>query len=235
MVDVLAVGAHPDDVELRIGGTLAAFHRLGASVAVVHLTRGEAATRGNPDTRREEAEAAARTLGVETMEILDLGDGRLTDDSASREALIRVIRTMAPRLLLAPFPADEHPDHTAAGLLARATWYLSGIQNAGAPELKAHRPRSLWMYPCHEAPEATFVVGLEERDVETKREALACYRSQFHDPESTEAETRISQPGFMDEISARMRHYGSLVGAPFGEAFLTSGPFLVPNPLDVLP
>lgn len=234
MADVLALGAHPDDVELRIGATLASFRRAGRSVAIAHLTRGELGTRGTPELRDAEATAAARTLDAESMEILDLGDGAVEDTPSNRAILIDLLRRHAPRLVIAPFPRDEHPDHAGAGRLVKAAWYLAGIRKAGAPALAPHRAAHLWFYPSHEVPEVRFVVAVTPEDVLKKRRAVACYRSQFHDPASTEPETRISAPSFLEEGEARMRFFGSLIGAEYGEPFALFGPLGVFDPASLL-
>jgi len=224
LVDVLAIGAHPDDIELRIGSTLAGLTRRGRSVAITHLTRGELSTRGTPEARAQEAAAAAEELGATSMEILDLGDGRLRDTTENRNAIIDAIRRLSPRLLLSPYPTDEHPDHGVAGALTKAAWYLAGIRKAGSPDLAPHRPEQIWFYPGHAVPEIQLVVACTREDVDAKRRALACYRSQFHNPDSAEPETRISSPSFLAEGEARMVHFGSLIGAPFGEPFHLQGP-----------
>ncbi len=229
MVDVLAIGAHPDDIELRVGGTIAAFVREGLQVGLLHLTRGEAGTRGSPEQRRDEALAAADVLGASSIDILDLGDGLLVDDPRSRDAVISVFRQRRPSLLLAPFDQDEHPDHVAAGSIVKAAWYLGGIQKAGHDHHAPHRARAIWFYPSHEVPRVDFVVALESNDVEAKMRAVRSYGSQFFDPNSTEPETRISAKTFLDECEARMRFAGSLIGVEHGEPFLSMGPLRVNN------
>lgn len=235
MVDVLAVGAHPDDIELSVGATLAAFARRGFSIALVHLTRGEAGTRGTPDGRLAEAAAAARSLNASSMDVLDLGDGRLADDPPSRAAIIARIRALRPRLLLAPLPQDQHPDHAAAGRLVKAAWYLAGIariaEGTGAP----FRPPRLWHFPAHEIPAPSHVIEVTEADLERKMTAIRCYISQFHDPRSQEPETRISAAGFLDDVVARMRYFGSLVGTRYAEPFHTSLPLHVLDPTALIP
>lgn len=229
MVDVLAIGAHPDDIELRVGGTIAALVRQGADVGALHLTHGEASTRGTPQQRREEALAAANVLGMSSLDFLDLGDGRLVDDPRARDAVISVFRQRRPSLLLAPYHEDEHPDHAAAGRIAKAAWYLGGIRRAGNDEHPSHRASTIWFYPSHEVPRIDFVVALTSDDVDRKMRAVRAYNSQFFNPDSTEPETRISAPTFLEECDARMRFAGSLIGVEYGEPFLSMGPLRVTN------
>ncbi|MFH0945156.1 MAG: bacillithiol biosynthesis deacetylase BshB1 [Planctomycetota bacterium] len=231
MIDVLAVGAHPDDVELRIGGTLAALRRLGHSFSILHLTQGERATRGSVAHRKEEAARAADILGADQHQILDLGDGRLEENEVSRQAVIAVIRAQKPSLLLAPFPEDEHPDHAAAGRIAHAAWYLAGIPRVPPESVPPHRPRALWFYPGHQTPAASLVVELAKEDLDRKFAAIRCYSSQFHDPDSTEPETRISHPSFLDGCLGRLRFFGSQIGTAFGEPFITPTPPRIQDPM----
>lgn len=233
MIDVLAIGAHPDDIELFAGGTLAHFRRRGARIGLLHLTRGEAASRGSPDLRAREARAAADVLGASELRILDLGDGGLRDDDRSRAAVIDVMRSWTPRLVLAQLPSDDHPDHAAAGAIAKSAWYLAGIRNV-ARGADPHRARSLWFFPCHEVPPPQFVVTLSPADFETKRAALACYDSQFVRRSDSEVSTRISDPAFLDGMYARTRAWGSLVGAQYGEPFVLPGPLPVDDPMALL-
>jgi bacillithiol biosynthesis deacetylase BshB1 len=224
-LDVLAIGAHPDDIEIFAGATLAKFTRSGAKVGLLHLTRGELGSRGTPEQRFEEAHEAARRLGATFVEIADLGDGSLRDDHEARLAVVRAIREHRPNLLLAPSPSDDHPDHSACGGVAKAAWYVSGIRkwgNSGTEE--PHRPDELWFYPSHEHLDIRFVVRVEEVDVETKMHAIAAYRSQFDETIAGEPRTRISDPRFLVAVKARSQHYGALVNSPFGEPFLTAKP-----------
>src|SRR5258706_4077097 len=119
MIDVLAIGAHPDDVELGMGGLLLRLRDAGKSVAILDLTRGEGATRGSPEIRAKEAAAAAALLGAQERTILDLGDGRLEPGIAVRRAIVDAVRRLKPSLVLAPRPGDLHPDHDAAGAAVR--------------------------------------------------------------------------------------------------------------------
>ncbi|MBL8766192.1 MAG: bacillithiol biosynthesis deacetylase BshB1 [Planctomycetes bacterium] len=233
MIDVLAIGAHPDDIELFAGGTLAHFQRRGSRIGLLHLTRGESASRGSPELRATEARAAADVLGASQIRILDLGDGALRDDDRSRAAVIGVLREWTPRLVLAQLPSDDHPDHAAAGAIAKSAWYLAGIRNV-APGSPPHRPRALWFFPCHEVPHPNFVVTVTAADFDRKKAALACYDSQFVRRSDTAVLTRISDPAFLDGMHARARAWGSMIGSPFGEPFVLPGPLPVDDPQALL-
>lgn len=227
---VLAFGAHPDDVELTIGGTVALLVRSGHRVVIVDLTRGELGTRGTPKIRAEEAAEAARILGVETRENLELPDGGLGPERTQLSALVRVIRQHRPQLVLAPLEEDLHPDHKWAGRLIKEAAYLSGLRNWD-PGLPPHRPRAILQYMSHTRVAASLVIDVTET-FETKRRACLAYRSQFHDPDSQEPATYISSEPFWAWWEARARHDGHAIGATFGEAFVHQGPLPVRDPVE---
>jgi bacillithiol biosynthesis deacetylase BshB1 len=233
-LDILAIGAHPDDIEIFCGGALARFQRLGARIGLLHLTRGEAGTRGTPEERAAEAAAAAATLGAIHHRILDLGDGALTDRPELRVPLIEELRRTRPEYLVTHWRSDDHPDHAATGALVKAAWYQAGIRRSIAAPLEPHRPRQILYFPSHEHPQPRFVVPLEPQDVERKFAAIRCYASQFDPARSHEPRTRISDPSFLVAIEARLRFYGSLIGAEYGEAFVTDQPLAIGNPLESL-
>lgn len=224
-LDVLAVGAHPDDIEIFCGGTLAKFVGAGARVGVLHLTRGELGSRGTPEQRADEARAAAAVLGAAEVGILDLGDGDLQDDARSRGGVVAWIRQHRPKLLIAPLPSDDHPDHARCGAIVKAAWYLSGIRKySNEAKSEPHRPHHLWFYPSHEHLPPSFLVQLLAHEVEVKMRSIACYRSQFDETLPGEPRTRISDPRFMVALRARMMHYGALVDAEAAEPFVTPKP-----------
>lgn len=233
MSDVLAVGAHPDDLEIFAGGTLAAFVRKGASVHMVHLSRGELSTRGTTETRAVEAVAAAAELGAST-ETLDLGDGQLADDSRCRAALVALIRQERPKVLLGPYADDDHPDHSAVGRLVKSAWFLGGVKHYAPEAGPAHRPGKLWFYFSHILRDPTFLLQLETSDIEAMMRSVRCYASQFHDPSSPDPETRLSKPGYQETLLARRQHFGALIGAQYAEPIWTPGPLAVTDPLSLV-
>jgi bacillithiol biosynthesis deacetylase BshB1 len=229
LVDILAFGAHPDDVELGCGGTLVALARKGYRFGLCDLTRGEAGTRGTPETRAVEALRAAAILGAAFRFPLDLGDGALRTDRAAELEVIGIVRRARPRLVLAPWESDRHPDHVRASrLVTDAAWY-AGLRTLGTPE-PAHRPQQVVYYPSSLIAAPTFLVDVTAT-FETKLEALRAYRSQFHDAGSTEPETYVSTKGFWDGVTARAQAFGRSIGVRFAEGFLSRVPPRLDDPV----
>jgi bacillithiol biosynthesis deacetylase BshB1 len=237
-LDVLAIGAHPDDAELGCGGTLALLARQGRRVGILHLTRGERGTRGTAEERRGEAEAAARALGAVELDFLDCGDGSLRTGPAEEDALIEVLRTWRPEMVLGPSPADRHPDHGRAHRLVEDACFYSGLKNRGQGE--AYRPAAYFSYMQHDPFEPSFVVDVTGT-WEAKRQALRAYRSQLFqsdgkpDERRNEPVTKVSTEDFSRMIEGRARHFGSLIGATFGEPFWNRLPLAVADPFLLLP
>lgn len=235
-LDCLAFGAHPDDVELGCGGTLALLARAGRRVGIVHLTRGEAGTRGTPDLRRQEAEAAAGILGAEAVEFLDLGDGRLSRDLEAEDRLIALLRRYRPELVLLPPLEDRHPDHGRAHRLLRDACFYAGLVRRGAG--RPHRPAAGFWYMGHDGFEPAFIVDISST-WEAKQAALDAYRSQLHSGRSEETEagpvTKIGSRAFRQAIEGRARVLGARIGAEFGEGFGAPGPLSVHDPWLLLP
>ncbi len=226
MSDVLVIAAHPDDVELACAGTVAKLVKAGKSVAIVDLTRGELGTRGTPEQRLAEAAAAAKVLGVTTRENLGLPDGFINSaDLSHRSAVVTAIRKHAPHLLLYPYPEDRHPDHGACGRLCEEASFLAGlakIDDGYAP----HRPQVKLAFQQAWEQKTTLIVDVTDT-WEQRMEAMRCFRSQFHDPRSTEPETWIATPEFVEGIEAKGRNNGFKIGVKYGEAFWHRGPIAV--------
>ncbi|HZF14013.1 MAG TPA: bacillithiol biosynthesis deacetylase BshB1 [Thermoanaerobaculia bacterium] len=239
-LDVLAIGAHPDDVELGCGGTVALLARQGRRVGILHLTRGERGTRGTADERRAEAEQAAAALGAVELAFLDAGDGGLRTGLAEEDALIAVLRAFQPDLVLGPTPSDRHPDHGRAHRLVEDACFYAGLahRGSGAP----HRPAASFSYMQHDSFEPSFVVDVTA-DWETKLRALAAYRTQLFQPGVPAGGaggaggpvTKVSTEDFWRMTEGRARHFGALVGASFGEPFWYRLPLAVSDPLLLLP
>lgn len=224
-VDVLALGPHPDDVELAVGGTILKHVAAGRTVAIVDCTRGELGTRGTPEVRDAESAEAARLLGVAFRGNLGLRDGALFDDDDARRRLVRALRALRPVVLLAPHDDDLHPDHERAGRLARDAAFLAGVAKY-EPGLPPHRVRAVLHYPSHRPFAPSFVVDVTAV-FEAKRRACLAYKSQFHDPASRDGATYLSRPQFWDWWEGSARHYGKLVGAEYGEPFLHAAPLRI--------
>jgi N-acetylglucosamine malate deacetylase 1 len=221
-VDVLAIAAHPDDVELTCGGTLASLKARGYRFGIVDLTRGEMGTRGTPEIRAAEARRAAEILGAEFREALDLGDGGLRKDRDAELAVIDVIRREKPRLILTPYPDDRHPDHRRAGQLVTDAAYYSGLRTLATANA-AHRPQHTIYFSTFESQEPQFLVDVTPF-IDQRRAAMRAFTSQFHDPRSTEPQTLLSQQNFLDTVEARARHFGAMIGVEFAEGFRSRRP-----------
>ncbi len=221
-IDVLAVGAHPDDVDLTVGGTIAKLTARGRSVTVLDMTRGEMGTRGTVETRANEAERAAKVLGVNERITLDLGDGILEDSIENRRQVIEIIRDLQPALVLGPYWEDLHPDHAAAGRLLCSVMYPSGFSKFPA-EGEPYRPNEYLFYMAHTPFTPSLIVDITDFH-EKKMEAIKCFASQIHSADKNEPPTGISRPDFLAMLEGRARHFGRLIGCPFGEPFLSRRP-----------
>jgi bacillithiol biosynthesis deacetylase BshB1 len=221
-VDVIAFGAHPDDVELGAGATLAHCVARGLTVGIVDLTRGEMGTRGTAAIRAREAKAAQRILGAAFRRHLDFGDGQLRTGRAEELEVIEVIRRHTPSLLLAPYPDDRHPDHTRTGRLVTDAWFYAGLKNLTSRNV-AHRPQAVIYYLQNYQFTPSLVVDVTAV-WKKKMRAIAAYASQFYNPKSREPITMIARKSFVDMIEARGRHFGTLIGADYGEAFVSKQP-----------
>lgn len=221
-VDAIFFAAHADDTELSCGGTVAKMVRDGRRVGLVDLTRGEMGTRGTPQTRKREAQAAARKLGASFRLQLDLGDGGLRTDRDAEMQIIDVLRRYQPSIVFSPWPDERHPDHTRTGRLITDAWFYAGLRKLKTKR-PAHRPQVVAYYLQNYMIPPSFVVDVSET-WRTKIAAIATFRSQFHNPKSSEPETFISKGGFLEMIEARGRHFGALIGVAYGEAYVTKQP-----------
>lgn len=221
-VDLLFISAHPDDTELSCGGTIAKSVKAGLRVGMLDLTRGEMGTRGTPQTRNREAQASARILGAAFREQLDFSDGGLQTGREQELELIDVIRAAKPRLVFTTWPDDRHPDHTRAGQVVTAASFYAGLKSLQR-ELPAHRPQAVIYYIQNYMVPPSFVVDVTQT-WKTKMRSIAAFKSQFHNPKSKEPATFISRPEFLETIEARGVHFGALIGAKYGEAFVTKQP-----------
>ena len=222
-VDLLAIAAHRDDVELTCGGTLAKAVRAGHRVGIVDLTQGEMGTRGDAKTRAAEAERAAQTLGVHLRLNAGLLDAHLQNDEPSRAVLVALIRRAQPRVVILPFPVGRHPDHRVASELGRDACYLAGLAKYDpAPKVEPHRPlKILYALAYREDPvKPTFVVDISDT-FETKMQAIHCYASQF-DGAKAAGEVFPTGQDLYELIRVQSAHYGSLIRRRYGEPFYTA-------------
>jgi bacillithiol biosynthesis deacetylase BshB1 len=242
-LDVLAVGAHPDDVELGCGGTLAKLAAAGRRVGILHLTTGEAGSRGTAPERRREAERAAAVLGAVELAFLDFGDGAFRSGPAEEDALIAELRRLRPELVFAPTPSDRHPDHGRAHRLLKDACFYAGLRRRGAGQ--PHRPGAFCAYMQHDPFAPSFIVDVSAH-WETKERALDCYESQLHQPRAmatgaagAEATgggvaTKVSSPEFRHAVVGRAQHFGLVIGAAYGEPFWSPLPLPVPDPMSLV-
>jgi len=222
-IDILAFGAHPDDVELAASGTLIRAARGGARTAVITLTRGEMGTRGTPSTRAAEFEAAGKVMGLAHQEMLSLPDGRLAADDTSRQLIVRKIREHRPRIVLLPHWEDRHPDHGATSRIVQEAAFLSGLRKLDTAQ-EPHRPAELVYYMSSWEFEPSFIVDITDV-MEEKKRAILAYGTQVYSPgfSGTEPPTFISSQHFQELIFSRMAHYGHLIGKGYGEPFKIRG------------
>jgi bacillithiol biosynthesis deacetylase BshB1 len=217
-VDLLALAAHRDDVELTCGGTLAKAVRAGHRVGILDLTQGESGTLGDAATRAAEAERAARALGVHVRLNAGLPDAHLENNEASRSQVVTLIRLTRPRVVILPFPVGRHPDHRIASELGRDACYLAGLAKYGSGG-GPHRPfKLLYALAYREDPvKPTFVVDVSDT-FETKMTAIRCYASQF-DGAKAAGEIFPTGQDLYELIRVQSAHYGSLIRRPYGEPF----------------
>jgi bacillithiol biosynthesis deacetylase BshB1 len=228
-IDLLAFGAHPDDVELGAAGTLIRAAKAGSRTGVITLTRGEMGTRGDVAARAAEFAAAAAAMGLAHHAMMDLPDGRLICDAASREAVVRELRSLQPSVVLAPYWEDRHPDHAAASRIVQEAVFLAGLARLDTGQAP-HRPGEIVYYMASWEFEPSFVVDISEHFAK-KQAVLRCYASQVHNParDTAEPATFISSEHYWELLSARAAHYGRLIGKAYGEPFRIRGLVEIPD------
>lgn len=221
-LDILAFGAHPDDVELGCAGTIAKEITSGKKVGIIDLTRGELGTRGTAQTRDEEAADAAKILGVHVRENLNFRDGFFINDEAHQLEIIKKIRKYQPDIVLCNAVTDRHIDHGKASKLVSDACFLSGlvkIETALNGEKQMHfRPKLVYHYIQWQNIEPDFVVNISGF-MDKKMESVMAYKTQFYDPNSTEPTTPITSKNFLDSVKYRAMDLGRLVGVEYAEGF----------------
>lgn len=223
-VDILAIGAHPDDVELGCGGTLAKLISEGKKVAVVDLTQGELGTRGTNITRAQEAAEATKILGFSARENLKMKDGFLLNSEEYQMQIVKMIRKYQPEIVFANAIEDRHPDHAKGAKLVSDACFLAGLTKIeteidGAQQ-KAWRPKHVFHYIQWKNITPDFVVDISDF-MEKKIEACLAYKTQFYDPASKEPMTPIATKDFLESLTYRAQDLGRLSGVAFAEGFTT--------------
>ena len=224
-LDMLAFGAHPDDVELSVGGTLAKLAHLGHRTGVADMTRGELGTRGSSQIRAREAQAAAEVLQLKTRVNLGLQDTNLQDTSVARVKVIEQLRKFRPGLVFTHHWDDPHPDHMATSRIVTAACYLSGLKKINTDQPR-FRPDRIVYFRQSSFPSPSFMVDISAF-FEQKMKAVSCFASQLHDPGSDEPRTYLSAPEFLPRLTALNRYYGSLIQSSYAEAFHTREAFAI--------
>lgn len=234
MIDILAVFAHPDDLELSVGGTMLKLKSFGHKTGALEITRGEMGTRGTVEGRAIEAEAAAKILMLDLRENLGLPDGHVFADDDSRRELVRAFRRLKPKVVFTHQTGDSHPDHEHIAQMVRECTRLAAMKNYDfetgeekiAPPIVAHTVFSRLVSP-------TFVVDVTEFH-QRKMDALRAHASQFFDPNSTAPETMLTGKRFLDDVASRSRYFGTLIGVEYGEPFYVREALNVDDPFALL-
>lgn len=221
-LDILAFGAHPDDVELGCAGTILKEISLGKKVGIVDLTRGELGTRGSAEIRDQEANAAAKILGVSARENLEMRDGFFVNDEKHQLEIIKMIRKYQPEIVLCNAIDDRHIDHAKGSKLVSDACFLSGLMKIETvlegEKQKAWRPKLVYHYIQWKNIEPDFVVDITGF-TDKKIESILAYSSQFYDANSNEPESPISSKNFLESLNYRSRDLGRLTGVDHAEGF----------------
>lgn len=214
--DLMAIGVHPDDLEIGMGGLIIHAARQGAKIVMVDLTLGEMSTNGTPEIRRKESLMAASLMGVKDRLNLGMKDRGLTLDEVAVKTLVKLIRTYKPRQLFYPYIHDRHPDHGKGAALVREAIWSAGLIKFEVDDLKPYRPKEVFMYFINDVSEINTTYDISEV-MSIKIEALACHQSQFS--KEGKFQTTYLNDGFLDVVQARDRYFGYLAGTKFAECF----------------
>ena len=223
-LDILAFGAHPDDIELNCAGTLLAEKANGKKIGVIDLTQGELGTRGSAEIRRQEAAAAAKILQLDVRENLELADGFFKNDETHQRQVIKIIRKYQPEIILCNAPEDRHPDHGKAAQLVEDAVFLSGLRKIVTDDngLQQEVWRSTYVFNFIQDRylHPNFVIDISAV-MEQKIAAIRAYTTQFDSPDLSEPQTYISTPDFLDGIIYRSKMYGKMIGVKYAEGFIS--------------
>ncbi|HTB32413.1 MAG TPA: bacillithiol biosynthesis deacetylase BshB1 [Bacteroidia bacterium] len=223
-LDILTIAAHPDDVELSCVGTIIKAIKAGKKVGMIDLTEGQLGTRGTNELRLKEAAAAAKIIGATVRENLGLMDGYFEHNHENRLKLIQKIRQYQPDIIITNPPLDRHPDHGRCSAMVTEAWFYSGLRKIETEldgvKQEPFRPSRLFYFMQHYNYEPSFVVDISD-EMEQKLAAIKAFASQFHSEDSTEPETLLSQPHFLDSIVERCGTWGHAIGTRYAEGFIT--------------
>ena len=231
-LQILAIGAHPDDVELGCTGTLINHIKKGQKAGILDLTQGDLGSRGTIESRFEEANASAKVMGLSMRENLKMADGFFRNDKEHLLQIIAVLRRYQPDVVLANALADRHPDHGRAGRLIADACFFSGLRKIETKweeqDQQPWRPKKVFHYIQDRFEEPDFVVDISD-SFEQKMEAIKCFKTQFFNDDSGDPQTYISAPGFLDKISNRASQLGHRIGVKYGEGFKLESALGVPD------
>ena len=237
-VDILAFGAHPDDVELGCAGTLSLSISQGKSVAIIDLTEGELGTRGNIQTRKKEAQNAANILNVKYRENLKFKDGFFKNDEHHQVTVIKKIRSFKPKIVLCNAFRDRHIDHSKGNKLVNESCFLSGLNkietfdSAGAAQ-DSWRPKLILEYIQWDDVKPDIILDISGH-LEKKLLAVSAFKSQFYNPDSGEIETPISSKNFIESVKYRAQNLGRIIGTTAGEGFTSKQQLSISNIFDLI-
>ncbi len=229
-LDILAIGIHPDDVELSASGTILKHIALGKKVGILDLTRGELGTRGSAELRTQEANASAKILGLAVREQLQMADGFFENNEAHQKQIIQMIRKYQPEIVLCNAITDRHPDHGRAAKLTADACFYSGLINDITQV--AWRPKAIYHYIQDHFIEPDFVIDITSH-MDKKMESIMAFSSQFFDPNSEEPQTPISSKNFMENVKAKASLFGRAINADYAEGFTVSRYIGVENLFDL--
>jgi bacillithiol biosynthesis deacetylase BshB1 len=223
-LDILAFGVHPDDVELSCAGTLLVEQTNGKKTGIIDLTAGELGTRGSAETRKAESAAAAKILGVEIRENLEMADGFFQNDEANQRKVITAIRTYQPEIVLCNAPEDRHPDHGRSSKMVADAVFLSGLMKIETQvkdsDQQAWRPKYVFRYIQDRMLQPDFVIDITSV-FDQKIEAIKAYSTQFNNSNLNEPQTYISTPDFLDSVIYRHKWFGKMIGVKYAEGFIS--------------
>ncbi len=214
----MAIGAHPDDIELGCGGTVLKLAAMGRKGVIVDMTDASMGTRGTPEIRAREAKAAAKLMGVSRVN-LGLPDGRLADGWDAQKLVIDAIRAWRPKVVITHHASEEHPDHEVTARIVKQAAYKAGLAKLDCAG-QAYRPGRVFHFIGMEAHTPSFCVDISEH-WEAKLKAIMCYKSQFHNPDARafKGKTDLASPAFLDFLTVRNRYWGTRIKRRYAEAF----------------
>lgn len=223
-LDLLAIGVHPDDVELSCAGTLLMEMNQGKKAGIIDLTRGELGTRGTAETRKQEADAAAKILGIHVRENLGMRDGFFKNDEEHQLLIIQKIRQYQPEIILCNALSDRHPDHGRSAKLISDSCFLSGLRKIStsldSKEQDAWKPKYVFHYIQDRYAEPDFIYDISAV-FEQKMESVKAYSTQFNSNGDSEPQTYISTPAYFETLISRHKLFGKRIGVEYGEGFIT--------------